>query len=204
MYVKQPYELTYFLNTWLGRNVTTRRGVIPISSPVRGFRPLRAPLLRTTKFPNPAILTESPFCNTDLRRFKTNSTRSAASFFEIPTCLKISSAISAFLMLSPQRDRTDSPRCRVHGAYCDEFCLSYVRLRSLSRINLENSYENTLILSKKFVFNTIRQRLPCRFNDVFRHSDRAPFILVISGFNQDPHLRFRPFIGCEDAHLVVE
>ncbi len=138
------YELTYFLNTWLGRNVTTRRGVIPISSPVRGFRPLRAPLLRTTKFPKPAILTDSPFCKTDLSRFRTNSTISAASFFEMPTCLKISSAISAFLM-PPPYVTTATRRVSLWPTYspCDEFCLSYVRLRNLSRINLVNAYKNT-------------------------------------------------------------
>src|SRR3990167_5567687 len=115
---RDGYELTYFLKTWLGRNVTTRRGVIPISSPVRGLRPLREPLLRTTKLPNPAILTDSPFCSTDLRRLGTSSTISAASFFEIPTCLNISFAISAFLMPPPSVSAAHS-----HHATSDEVAL---------------------------------------------------------------------------------
>ena len=75
--------------------------IIPISSPVRGLRPLRAPLLRTTKLPNPAIFTASPFCRTPLSRLSTSSTISAASFLDTPTCLNISFAISAFLMPFP-------------------------------------------------------------------------------------------------------
>ncbi len=162
------YELTYFLNTWLGRNVTTRRGVIPISSPVRGFRPLRAPLLRTTKFPNPAILTDSPFCNTDFRRFSTNSTISDASFFEMPTCLNSSSAISAFLMPPPYvTAKTHRYLLEATFSECDEFYLSYVRLRNLSRLFLANAPEKTLVLGQQFVLNTIHECLPGCLNNVF-------------------------------------
>src|SRR5574337_320326 len=161
------YELTYFLNTWLGRNVTTRRGVMPISSPVRGFRPLRAPLLRTTKFPNPAILTDSPFCKTDFNKLSTNSTISAASFLEMPTRLKISSPMSAFLMPPPyMTTATRHVSSDQLLSQCDEFCLSYVRLRDLSRINLVSVSENTLVLGEKLVLDTVHECLPGRFNDV--------------------------------------
>src|SRR4030065_445080 len=49
------------LSFWLGWNVTTRRAVIGISSPVLGLRPGRWGLTRSWKIPNPDSLTLSPF-----------------------------------------------------------------------------------------------------------------------------------------------
>jgi hypothetical protein len=65
-------------------NVRTRRALIVISWPVCGFRPARAFLSRTTKFPKPEILIFSPRSSVSLIVSKTVSTISAASFFENP------------------------------------------------------------------------------------------------------------------------
>jgi hypothetical protein len=77
--------LSAFFSTWLGRNVSTRRALISISSPVCGFRPTRDFLSRTMKFPNPEILIFSPRSSVSLIVSKTISTISAASFLEKPT-----------------------------------------------------------------------------------------------------------------------
>ncbi len=74
-----------FFSTRLGLKVSTRRAARRISSPVCGLRPLRAFFSRTTKFPNPEILTFSPSDSVFLMISKTRSTSSADSFFENPT-----------------------------------------------------------------------------------------------------------------------
>ena len=53
-----------FLSTWLGLNVSTRRALIGIGSPVCGLRPTRSFFSRTTKLPKPEILTLSPSART--------------------------------------------------------------------------------------------------------------------------------------------
>ena len=174
------YELTYFLNTWLGRNVTTRRGVIPISSPVRGFRPFLAPLLRTTKFPNPAILTESPFCNTPFRRFRTSSTMSAASFFEMPTCLNISFAISAFLIAPLQPTPLESAPSKFRHCAMRQVRLNLRKVMRTVKRNLESPPPDQLFLGKKLILNTVCQCLPACLDNIFRYTDRAPLVFLIA------------------------
>jgi hypothetical protein len=48
------------LSFWLAWNVTTRRAVMGISSPVFGLRPGRCGLSRNWKLPKPDSLTASP------------------------------------------------------------------------------------------------------------------------------------------------
>ena len=45
-------SLIIAFSTWLGRNTSTRRGVIGTSSPVLGLRPMRPPFGRTANVPN--------------------------------------------------------------------------------------------------------------------------------------------------------
>jgi hypothetical protein len=45
----------------LARNVSTLRGAMGTSTPVFGFRPIRATLSRNRKLPKPEIFTFSPF-----------------------------------------------------------------------------------------------------------------------------------------------
>jgi hypothetical protein len=80
---------------WLGRNVSTRRGVIGTSIPVFGFRPTRSRLSRSTKVPKPEILTFSPLIRASDTCCRTCSTSTAESDLDRPTFRLSSSARSA-------------------------------------------------------------------------------------------------------------
>ena len=69
---------------WLGRNVSTRRAVISMSSPVCGLRPFLGPLSRRVKFPKPEILILSPCLRLAFIVSKIFSTMSCDSFLERP------------------------------------------------------------------------------------------------------------------------
>ena len=62
-----------------GLNTITLRGVIGTSFPVFGFRPIRGPLLRTTKEPNEDSFTISPSSRRSVISLNTSSTNAADS-----------------------------------------------------------------------------------------------------------------------------
>src|SRR5262252_1254538 len=82
---------------WLAWNVTTRRAVIGISSPVFGLRPGRCGFSRSWKLPNPDSFTLSPRSSAIRISSKKCSTMSLASRLLRPSCSKRRSANSAFV-----------------------------------------------------------------------------------------------------------
>ena len=87
-----------------GRNVTTRRAEIGISSPVLGLRPGRWFLSRRSKLPKPDSLTCSLFSRQTRISSKKSSTISLASRLFSPSSSKRRSAISD-LVRAPMRGR---------------------------------------------------------------------------------------------------
>src|SRR5690606_18862436 len=94
------WPFSAFLRTWLGLKVSTRRAEMVISSPVCGFRPIRAFFSRTTTFPNPEILIFSPDARVSLMQLKTISTISAASFLENPPTFSYTDSMMSALVIS--------------------------------------------------------------------------------------------------------
>src|SRR6185437_7185809 len=82
---------------WLAWNVTTRRALIGISSPVLGLRPGRCGLMRSWKLPKPESLTLRPSSRAVLISSKKRSTMSLASRLLRPSCSKRRSASSALV-----------------------------------------------------------------------------------------------------------
>src|SRR5271166_2929526 len=68
-----------------GLNTITRRGEIGTSLPVLGLRPIRWPLLRTTKEPKDDNFTVSPRSRQSVISFSTSSTSVADSVRDNPT-----------------------------------------------------------------------------------------------------------------------
>ena len=79
---------TCFFSVPDGRNFTTRRGAINASSPLLGFRPIRAPLRYTEKLPNEDIFTVSPADRHSEIASKSDSTMSAESRSDNPVSLR--------------------------------------------------------------------------------------------------------------------
>src|SRR6185437_3499962 len=82
---------------WLAWNVTTRRAVIGISSPVFGLRPGRCGFSRSWKLPNPESFTLRPSSSAVRISSKKRSTMSFASRLLSPSCSKRRSASSALV-----------------------------------------------------------------------------------------------------------
>jgi hypothetical protein len=83
--------------------------------------------------------------------------------------------------ISPLRDDDHSPLSPLRlSTHCGKFVLSYVRLRHLSRINLVNAYENTLVFGEQFIFDTVDECLPGCFDDVFGDAYRPPFVFMVT------------------------
>jgi hypothetical protein len=78
-----------------GLNTITLRGGIGSIFPVFGFRPIRGPLLRTTKEPNKDSFTVSPFSRRSVISLNTSSTNVADSDRDKPTLLWTASHKSA-------------------------------------------------------------------------------------------------------------
>lgn len=60
---RQTFQFNASFNALPGRNLGTLAALILISSPVWGFRPVRAARAPTTNVPNPTIVTVPPFFN---------------------------------------------------------------------------------------------------------------------------------------------
>jgi hypothetical protein len=78
-----------------GLKTITLRGVIGASLPVFGFRPIRAPLLRTANDPNEDSFTISPRSRRLVISLNTSSTIAADSAFDMPALLWTASIKSA-------------------------------------------------------------------------------------------------------------
>src|SRR5947207_2276520 len=91
---------------WLAWNVTTRRALIGISSPVLGLRPGRCGLSRSWKLPKPESFTLSPRSSAPRISSKNASTMSFASRLLRPTFSNNRSASSAFVNVIVQLPQT--------------------------------------------------------------------------------------------------
>src|SRR5581483_6394588 len=93
----------------LGRNTSTRRGVIGTSWPVLGLRPMRSPFLRMPKEPNEESFTAWPAARLDDISFRMSSTSSCDSLRGSPTFWTTASARSARVSVFPPMTSAPSP-----------------------------------------------------------------------------------------------